>query len=253
MPASDKVELENNTDLPTSEVAMPRLAKPYLPIPSGGLGIVAPYDVNGGNILSGSDWASKTHASFWAMRKHLRPATSVARGSDVPAVAYHDGAWVHDRKDGTMGDAVLWGQFDFPRKDQIQNANPVYRLPATNLSPEPRAFKFTVEEKRVSAISSIYAVQKNGEKIELFHEMGQYTPIPEPVEVTGLKLVDGMPYLSIITIYHGVTREEKFSDDPDFFRIIERGERYIRYEISDNVPDSAGSFNDYWLHVEFIW
>lgn len=253
MPASDKVELENNTDLPTSEVAIPRLAKPYLPIPSGGLGIVAPYDVNGGNTLSDSDWASKAHASFWAMRKHLRPATSVARGSDVPAVAYHDGAWVHDRAGGTMGDAVLWGQFDFPRKDQIQNANPVYRLPATNLSPEPRAFKFTVENKDVESPSSIYAVQKNGEKIELFHEMGRDTPIPEPVEVTGLKLVDGMPYLSIITIYGGEPQEEKYSDDPDFFRIIERSERYIRYEISDNVHGSAGSFNDYWLRVDFIW
>jgi len=121
----DAIELENNTDLYTSRVSMPRLERPYMPVSEGGLGLNAPCDANGRSagpsIISGMP-----HANFWSVRKHLRPAVSVLDGTDIPG--YADGG-VQSRAGGTMGDAVLWGQFDFPRKDM---AHPTYIIPPCN-------------------------------------------------------------------------------------------------------------------------
>lgn len=125
----DTIELENNTDLYTSRVSMPRLERPYMPVSEGGLGLNAPCDANG-RSADPSIIPGMPHANFWSVRKHLRPAVSVLDGTDIPG--YADGG-VHSRAGGTMGDAVLWGQFDFPRKDM---AHPTYIIPPCNFEEE---------------------------------------------------------------------------------------------------------------------
>ena len=114
------IEIENNTDLTTSQVTLPRFARPYLPVSEGGLGLNAPCDVNG-KTAPVAELATMPHANFWSVRKHLRPAVSVMDGTDIPGFRLEQGADDKDyavlsRAGGTMGDAVLWGQFDFPKK-----------------------------------------------------------------------------------------------------------------------------------------
>lgn len=114
------IEIENNTDLTTSQVTLPRFARPYLPVSEGGLGLNAPCDVNG-KTAPVAELAAMPHANFWSVRKHLRPAVSVMDGTDIPGFRLEQGADDKDyavlsRAGGTMGDAVLWGQFDFPKK-----------------------------------------------------------------------------------------------------------------------------------------
>lgn len=123
------VDTENNTDLYTSRVSLPRFARPYMPVSEGGLGLNAPCDANGNSAATAS-LATMPHANFWSVRKHLRPAVSVLEGSDIPG--YADGG-IHSRSGGTMGDAVLWGQFDFPKKDMSQ---PTYNIPSCNYEEE---------------------------------------------------------------------------------------------------------------------
>ena len=127
------IEVENNTDLTTSQVSLPRFARPYLPVSDGGLGLNAPCDVNG-KTAPVSELAAMPHANFWSVRKHLRPAVSVMDGTDIPGFRLEQGADDKDyavlsRAGGTMGDAVLWGQFDFPKKDE-----PVYIIPPDSFS-----------------------------------------------------------------------------------------------------------------------
>jgi hypothetical protein len=115
VPTDDRIDTENNADLYTSTVSLPRLSRPYLSVADGGIGLNAPCDANG----MGADLvklAMMPHANFWSVRKHLRPAVSAMEGTEVPGFRYEDGKRVLGRKDGTMGDAVLWGQFDFPKK-----------------------------------------------------------------------------------------------------------------------------------------
>ena len=118
------IEIENNTDLTTSQVSLPRFARPYLPVSEGGLGLNAPCDVNG-NTAPVDELAAMPHANFWSVRKHLRPAVSVLDGSDIPGFALKTNSEdveyaVHSRAGGTMGDAVLWAQFAFPRKGKTE-------------------------------------------------------------------------------------------------------------------------------------
>lgn len=125
------IELENNTDLKTSQVSLPRFARPYLPVSEGGLGLNAPCDVNG-KTAPAAELAAMTHANFWSVRKHLRPAVSVMDGSDIPGFALKTNVGgveyaVHSRTGGTMGDAVLWAQFDFPKKGKAE-----YNIPSDN-------------------------------------------------------------------------------------------------------------------------
>jgi hypothetical protein len=118
------MELENDTDLPTSQVSLPRFARPYLPVEDGGLGLNAPCGANGESAPV-ADLANMPHANFWSVRKHLRPAVSVLDGSDIPGFRVDgNGARIMSRTGGTMGDAVLWGQFDFPVKGTTE-----YRIP----------------------------------------------------------------------------------------------------------------------------
>ena len=118
------IEIENNTDLTTSQVTLPRFARPYLPVSDGGLGLNAPCDVNG-KTAPVAELAAMPHANFWSVRKHLRPAVSVMDGTDIPGFRLEQGADDKDyavlsRAGGTMGDAVLWGQFDFPKKGKTE-------------------------------------------------------------------------------------------------------------------------------------
>ena len=118
------IEIENNTDLTTSQVSLSRFARPYLPVSDGGLGLNAPCDVNG-NTAPVAELAAMPHANFWSVRKHLRPAVSVMDGTDIPGFRLEQGADDKDyavlsRAGGTMGDAVLWGQFAFPKKGKTE-------------------------------------------------------------------------------------------------------------------------------------
>ena len=123
-------EQENNTDLKTSQVSMPRLKKPYLPVSEGGLGLSASVDVHGNPKSDLTSLASDVHVNFWSVRKHLRPAVSAMPGTDVPAFGYDDGEPVYVHQGGVMGDSVLWGQFDFPRKDETS-----YTMPPVDVVP----------------------------------------------------------------------------------------------------------------------
>ena len=118
------IEIENNTDLTNSQVSLPRFARPYLPVSEGGLGLNAPCDVNG-KTAPVAELAAMPHANFWSVRKHLRPAVSVMDGTDIPGFRLEQGADDKDyavlsRAGGTMGDAVLWGQFAFPKKGKTE-------------------------------------------------------------------------------------------------------------------------------------
>ena len=114
--APSGADTENRTDLASSTVHMPRFERPYMPVANGGLGLNAPCDVNG-NSADAALLPSMPHANFWSVRKHLRPAVSVMDGTDIPAFAFgQEGERKRARKGGTMGDPVLWGQFDFPKK-----------------------------------------------------------------------------------------------------------------------------------------
>ncbi len=122
------IEVENNTDLTTSQVSLPRFARPYLPVSDGGLGLNAPCDVNG-KTAPVAELAAMPHANFWSVRKHLRPAVSVMDGTDIPGFRLEQGTDNKDyavlsRAGGTMGDAVLWGQFDFPKKGKTEYVIP---------------------------------------------------------------------------------------------------------------------------------
>ena len=114
------IVLENNTDLPSSTVGLPRFEKPYLSIEDGGLGLSAPCTVNG-ESADGEVLTNEIHANFWSVRKHLRPAVTVLDGTDIPGFGYDsNNERIMGRTGGTMGDAVLWGQFEFPRKGKVE-------------------------------------------------------------------------------------------------------------------------------------
>ena len=114
---------ENSVDLETSTTCLPRLARPYMSVAGGGLGLSAPIDVNGSRP-SDEAVTGMTHANFWSVRTHLRPAVSAMEGTDIPGFGYVNDARVMDRTGGVMGDAVLWGQYSFPKKGIIEYGIP---------------------------------------------------------------------------------------------------------------------------------
>lgn len=123
-PDDELIDTENNTDLATSTVRLPRLEKPYLSIADGGLGLSAPADVNG----NPASVDTGVHANFWSIRRHLRPAVSALAVADIPGTGYADiDTKVMDRTGGIMGDSVLWGQFSFPNKGIVE-----YNVPTPN-------------------------------------------------------------------------------------------------------------------------
>lgn len=120
------IDRENRTDLVSSTVSLPRFSRPYMPVAEGGLGLNAPCDANGYSAPVQAI-AAMPHANFWSVRKHLRPAVSAPEGADIPGFrndALRFG--VVSRKGGTMGDPLLWGQFDFPMKGLTEYTVPPY-------------------------------------------------------------------------------------------------------------------------------
>jgi hypothetical protein len=121
--ASGREDEENGKDTSSSTVHMPRLERPFMSVAGGGLGLSAPVDVNGSRP-SDSDVGTMTHANFWSVREHLRPAVSALDGADIPGAGYDGDTAVMDRKGGVMGDPVLWGQYSFPRKGEVEYVIP---------------------------------------------------------------------------------------------------------------------------------
>ena len=107
-----------------------RLTKPWRAVDdtdSPGLGLYAPADKTGGKTAAGAETEDGiVHANFWSVRNHLRPATGVLTGTDVPATWYESDTRMDADDNGIMSDPVLWGQFDYPVKGQI-----IYHLPST--------------------------------------------------------------------------------------------------------------------------
>ena len=129
IPTGSEATKENRSDTESSRVDMSRFERPYLSVDDGGLGLSAPANASGGT-MTGSTLENAIHANFWSVRKHLRPAVSVLDGTDIPA--YDSTYDAHVRRGGTMGDSVLWGQFDFPRKGW----EPYYVMPGVSCSPD---------------------------------------------------------------------------------------------------------------------
>lgn len=92
-------------------------------VENGGLGLSAPIDVNGNRPDDGVV-TDMPHANFWSVRTHLRPATSIVAGSDIPGFGYVNGAITMGRSGGVSGDAVLWGQYSFPKKGITEYKTP---------------------------------------------------------------------------------------------------------------------------------
>lgn len=123
---SDYPPMEINPAL-VEEVTRPtnsgknRLSEPDLPVADGGLGLGIPKDKLG----TPSAALDGLHANFWSVRKHLRPATGALPGTDIPRYATGDGTtWSWFDNGGAMSDAVLWGEYDYPRKYQVEYYRP---------------------------------------------------------------------------------------------------------------------------------
>lgn len=125
IPTGSAADRENATDSGNSQIDMSRFETPYRSVSDGGLGISAPANVNG-DPMEGEALENSIHANFWSVRKHLRPAVSVLDGTDIPAYDSYGGA--RASTGGTMGDSVLWGQYEFPRK----GGEPDYDIPPTD-------------------------------------------------------------------------------------------------------------------------
>lgn len=114
---------DNDLDVASSTTSLPRLRKPFMSVENGGLGLSAPIDVNGNRPDDGIV-TDMPHANFWSVRTHLRPATSIVAGSDIPGFGYVNGAITMGRSGGVSGDAVLWGQYSFPKKSITEYKTP---------------------------------------------------------------------------------------------------------------------------------
>ena len=123
---SDYPPMEINPAL-VDEVTRPtnsgknRLSEPDLPVADGGLGLGIPKDKYG----TPSEALDGLHANFWSVRKHLRPATGALPGTDIPRYATGYGTtWFWLDNGGAMSDAVLWGEYDYPRKYPVEYHRP---------------------------------------------------------------------------------------------------------------------------------
>jgi hypothetical protein len=112
-----------------------RLARPYLPVDNGGLGLSAPVDKDGNRDVSGYT-AGREYANFWSVRKHLRPATGAIGYGNIPSYDYDSvtGEWVRGHSGGVMADQVLWGQYAYPAKNAVRYHLPDTRIPDADLS-----------------------------------------------------------------------------------------------------------------------
>lgn len=133
---SDYPPMEINPAL-VEEVTRPtnsgknRLSEPDLPVADGGLGLGIPKDKLG----TPSAALDGLHANFWSVRKHLRPATGALPGTDIPRYATGYGTtWFWLDNGGAMSDAVLWGEYDYPRKYPVEYYRPDPTDPASDLA-----------------------------------------------------------------------------------------------------------------------
>lgn len=101
-----------------------RLMVPYLPVSEGGLGLNAPVHKDG--TVTTEEIKAMPHANFWNVRQHLRPATGATPVGDIRKYDKVGDEWEWGETGGIMSDAVLWGQYDYPRK-----GGPDYHLPDT--------------------------------------------------------------------------------------------------------------------------
>lgn len=99
-----------------------RLMTPFMPVNDGGIGLNTPKDRAG---TSGYVSESEPHCNFWSVRTNLRPAVGALPGTDIPRYSKDGTSWVHSASGGIMADPVLWGQYDYPRKREVE-----YHLPS---------------------------------------------------------------------------------------------------------------------------
>ena len=109
-----------------------RIMKPFDSVVDNGLGLSAPKDRSGttDGMLDGQS------ANFWSVRENLRPATGALPGTDIPSYQKNSstGEWEHGHTDGIMSDAVLWGQYDYPTKREIEFHLPDVETPDADLT-----------------------------------------------------------------------------------------------------------------------
>ena len=101
-------------------MVMSRLESPYKLLTEGGIGLYPPANALGGhNEMTDSG----IHANFWSVRKFIRPAVSVLKGTDIPTYASKDGDTDPEHSDkwrngGDISDPTLYDMFDFPVKGE---------------------------------------------------------------------------------------------------------------------------------------
>ena len=66
------------------------------------------------------------NANFWNVRTHLRPATGASPACFIPSYKVIGRVKEYGDSGGIMADSVLWGQYDYPSKGNIE-----YHLPDT--------------------------------------------------------------------------------------------------------------------------
>ena len=110
-----------------------RIMVPYASVQFGGLGLNAPTGRSGGTWMTQIGGQS---ANFWSVRENLRPATGALPGTDIPSYQKNSstGEWEHGHTDGIMSDAVLWGQYDYPKKRETEYHLPDVESPDADLT-----------------------------------------------------------------------------------------------------------------------
>ena len=96
----------------------------------GGLGLNAPSNKHGTHDATADGMPT---ANFWNVRTHLRPATGASPLCDIPA---YTGEHTYADMGGIMADPVLWGQYDYPAKGEVE-----YHLPDTLRPDEDMAMR----------------------------------------------------------------------------------------------------------------
>lgn len=105
---------EYNSEDGNTNLYMQKLMYAHLPVSEGGVGLYPPSNCNG-EYNAGTK--NGIHANFWSVREHLRPAVSCLANTDVPQFYYDsEKEAIVNRSGGSMGDATIWGQYDYPRK-----------------------------------------------------------------------------------------------------------------------------------------
>lgn len=115
----------DSSDDTSLAMPLPHLERPYLPKEQGGVNLYPPANVNGEHLDATDDGL---HANFWSVRKYIRPAVSVLKGTDIPAhdVIPDEGQEPQpSHKNGLISDATMYRMFDFPIPGTVE-----YKLPS---------------------------------------------------------------------------------------------------------------------------